>query len=288
MNTTARSVNYVEVIKDIEEFYSENAVNVWCPVAGTHIKFKPLTVQQFKKFIELQVAAGKDEFGVVPGLQVIKEINNVLVDNGLDYGEKLLDSLTVLDRDAVILQLRAYTKSEAEIVGDDDDTYVVDLAEIVNKLKETNFSTKLKARTKTFKFKSGSIAINMEIPTLLTDQNVNDKFRAHVLPKIQKGKKHVEKEAEKILSQVYFLEICKYISSINITKKDSDITVDFHDLKSFDNNLALLESLPTKVVSEVSTYMTDIRDYKDSVFNYVNADDKEVPLNVDVALFAGI
>ena len=288
MSTATQSVNYVDVIKDIEDFYSENAVNAFCPVAGTNVKFTPITVQQFRKFIELQVATEKDEFGVVPGLQVVREINDVLISNCPEYGDKLLDSLTVLDRDAIIVQLRAYTKGEAEVVTTEEETQTVDLLEIVKKLKSTKFSAKLKTRTKQFKYASGSVNVKMQLPTLRTDQDVNDRFRERVLPKIKKGRKHVEKEAEKILSQVYFLEICKYIDTVTVTKKDSNTVLNFRDVESFDNNFALLERLPTTVISEVSSYMNDIRKYRDSVFSYVNVDDKDVPLDVDIALFAGI
>ena len=288
MSTATPSVNYVDVIKDIEDFYSENAIDVWCPAANASLQFKPITVSQFKRFIELQVAAEKDEFGVIPGLQIVKEINNIVVDNNPEYGEKLLDSLTVLDRDAVVVQLRAYTRPEADIVVDDDETDTVDLAAVVKKIKSTKFGAKLKNRSKTLKFGTGGVVINMKLPTLRIDNDINDKFRATIVPKIQKGKKHVEKEAEKILSQVYFLEICKYIESITITKKDDNTKLDFRDLDNFDSNFKLLERLPTKVISEVSTYMNDIRKYKDSIFSYVNVDGKEIPLNVDAALFAGI
>ena len=197
--------------------------------------------------------------------------------------------MTVIDRDAVVLQLRSYTKSEAEVLTDSsEETQVVDLLEVIKQIKVNKFSSKLKSKTKTLKFGSGSVVINMKLPTLRVDNSVNEKFRDKVVPKIQKGKKHLEREAEKILSQVYFLEICKYIESITVVKKGEQTKVDFTDLDSFDNNFRLLEQLPTKVISEVSTYMNSIREYKEKAFSYKNLDNKDVPLNIDAALFAGI
>ena len=90
------------------------------------------------------------------------------------------------------------------------------------------------------------------------------------------------------MSSVYFLEVCKYIDNLVVAKGKTQTIVDFSDIKSFDENLLLLEKLPSKVVSEVSTFMVDVKKYRDEIFCYTNSDNKEVPLDIDIALFAGI
>jgi|10_taG_2_1085330.scaffolds.fasta_scaffold03216_5 hypothetical protein len=285
---TPKSVNYVDVLKNIEEFYTENAITAFCPTNGTSIKYKPLNVKQLKKFIELQVSATKDEFGVLQGLEIVSELNNVIVDNSSEYGDSLLDALTVIDRDAVLVQLRSNTKPTADVVIDDDVTDTVDLVGIVKNIKDTKYPAKLKTRKKTFSYGSGSITINIKLPSLRKDNDINSRFRKRVLPKLQKGRKQVEKEVDQIMSQVYFLEICKYIDTLEIKKGKSVTVIDFTNIESFDQNFLLLEELPTQIVTEVSGFMSDVRAFRDEVFCYENSDGKSIPLDIDIALFAGI
>ena len=290
MSTTDKQVNYLDVIKDIEQFYAENSITVNALITSTGLKFKPLSVKQLKSFIELQIAAAKDEYGVVSGLDAVDKLNHILVENSLDHKEKLLGSLSSLDRDAIMLQLRANVKPIVEIpIEDSDDTLKVDLNEIVKRIKGSKFPKNLKERTKTMKFSGGTFVVNLQLPSLLVDSHVNSRFKSVIVPALKKGSKHVEKQVDKLLSQVYFLELYKYINTITIDKKDEGKTVvNFRDLANFDQNYKLLDNLPTQIIANISDFMTDVRSYKDTIFFYENDDEKEVPLDVDIGLFAGI
>ena len=287
MSTTTPKSRYLDVLKDIEDFYTENAVEVWCPTSGISLKFKPLSVSQLKKFIELQVAAEKDEFGVLPGLRVVKKLNDVLADNCLEKSADIFESVTILDRDAVIVQLRANVKSEADVVVDGE-TEVVDLHEVVKKIKKVKFDKKLRSRTKSYKFGESTLKLNLRLPSLNVDNTLNGYFANKVRPKLQKGKKHVEKDVEKILSQVFFIEMSKYIESVVVSKDTTETVISFDQASTLDDSLAFLEKLPSKLLSEVSGYATDIKAYRDSTISYTSSEDKDIPLDIDVALFAGI
>ena len=290
MSTTNDQVNYVDVIKDIEQFYAENSITVNALITSTGLKFKPLSVKQLKSFIELQIAAAKDEYGVVSGLDAVTKLNEILVENSLDHKEKLLGSLSLLDRDAIMLQLRADVKPEVEIpIQDSDDTLKINLNDIVKRIKAAKFPKTLKERTKTMKLSGGTFVVNLQLPSLLVDSHVNNKFKSVIVPALKKGSKHVEKQVDKLLSQVYFLELYKYINTVTIDKKGEGKTVvNFRDLSNFDQNYKLLDSLPTQIIANISEFMTDVREYKDSIFFYENQDEKDVPLDVDIGLFAGI
>ena len=288
VQATKQQVNYVDVIKDIEEFYSEHSIKAYCPVAGTTLNYRPMSVKQLKRFIELQVTSGKDEYGVLPGLNAVDALNKVVVENNIGHGEGLLNSLTTVDRDAIILQLRAYTKPVAEIVTTNEETAEVNLEEVVGRIKESKIPKDLKSRGKKYKYDTGHLETKLELPTLQADKDINDQFRKKVTPKLRKGRKQVEDAVESILSEVYFLEMYKYISTITITKNKTLTTVDFRNPANFQQNLILLEKLPAPVVSDVSSYMSDVKKYRDTIFTYVNDDNREVPLDIDIALFAGI
>ena len=72
------------------------------------------------------------------------------------------------------------------------------------------------------------------------------------------------------------------------TKAEGKTVVNFRDLANFDQNYKLLDNLPTQIIANISDFMTDVRSYKDTIFFYENDDEKEVPLDVDIGLFAGI
>ena len=95
--STTKQVNYVDVIKDIEQFYVDNNITVNALITTTTLKYKPLSVEQLKGFIELQISTAKDEFGVLTGLKAVEMLNDIIVNNSLDHKEKLLTSLSVLE-----------------------------------------------------------------------------------------------------------------------------------------------------------------------------------------------
>ena len=287
--SAVQQVNYVEIIKDIEDFYTENFINVYTPIPGTQLKYKPLSVEQLKLFIELQVSASKDEFGVLPGLAAVDMLNDITINNCIDYKDKVMSSLSIIDRDAVILQLRNDIKSEIEIGQDGGlDDITVDLSDIVLRLKTAKFPKANRTRSKVLKYKSGSFTVDLKLPSLQVDSDINAKFKKLVVPSLSKGAKHVEKNVDKILSKVYFLEIYKYIDTVTIVKGDDKTVVNFRDLDNFDQNYLLLDKLPSQVVATASNYMSDIRKFRDTMFYYEDEDGKQVPLDIDLGLFAGI
>ena len=109
-------VSYSNVLKDIEDFYVETSVDAYAPTLNKKFKFKPLSVSQMKRFIELQVKAAKDELGIITSLDMVNDLNNCLVENyiGSD-GKELLDQLTILDRDNIVAQLRASNSGTLDI-----------------------------------------------------------------------------------------------------------------------------------------------------------------------------
>ena len=120
MSTANTAQMYADVVQDIQEFYVESCRSVHVPTLGKDYKFKPLSVEQLKKFIELQVGTEKDEIGVLPSLKTVDQINQVITDNCIDGGPNLTQQLTIFDRDAIIAQLRAYTNSNIEVAGEDN------------------------------------------------------------------------------------------------------------------------------------------------------------------------
>tara|TARA_R100000808_G_C2155553_1_gene168638 strand:- start:34577 stop:35440 length:864 start_codon:yes stop_codon:yes gene_type:complete len=287
MSNTAQT-NYMDVLQDIEEFYTDNPVEAWCPTLGKTIKFRPLDVSQMKGIMELQIGAQKDVYGVSAGLQVVNNFNQIIANNCTEDDAKLGYTLTTLDRDAIMLQLRAYSNDTIDII-DDDKTVVVELGKIVDKLKKTRIDDGLMTYSKTYEYKSGNIDVNLGIPSIETDYALNTYFQNVYKDNFEtKDAEKVVQDIEKVVSEVFFVEICKYIKSIVINKGDKSTTLNFTDVSLLDDNIAILQKLPSGVISGVSNYINKLKKFRDGPLTYKDASGKNAILAVDANLFIGL
>ena len=88
---------------------------------------------------------------------------------------------------------------------------------------------------------------------------------------------------------MYFVELCKYIPSITINKGDAESTVLLFDSSSvLDQNMQLLEKLPSNIIGAMSNYIADVKEYRDTFLSYTNSQKDQVSLEVDANIFAGI
>ena len=283
----AAVTNYLDVIKDIDDFYADNPLDIWCLTTDTKLTFKPLSVEQLRRLIELQLSLQKDISGVVAGLRVLNNFNNILQTNCFEDVD-ILSSLTVLDRDAVMLQLRANSKETIEVTKDDE-TLTVDLTDVVENIRKATISKKLQYRIETYNYKIGDIKVDLGIPVLAVDSKVNDYLSKHLKDSYKvNDAKNVQNNLEKILSDVFFVEVCKYIKNITITKDGTSTHINFHDPDNLSQNLQLLQKLPSRIITDVSRYISDIKEFRGSVMFYINSSGEQAPLEVDANLFIGL
>jgi len=279
---------YTDVLKDIEDFYIENSHSVYIPTLNKNLKFKPLSVEQLKKFIELQVSSQKDDVGVLPSLEIVDEINNVIAANCIDHPEDILNKLTILDRDFIIAQLRANSKDTIDINNDDDEFDTYSIKHIVSGCEQNKFPSKLKKLDHTFKYQTGKISLSLRIPTVEHDSKTNTYFKSQVAPLLGQSKSKVKKIIERVLSQTYFVELSKYIDTLEIDKNDTQTVIRFDDPDTITQQLKLLEKLPTDIIVAVSDYVKKLKDYKDKSLYYTDSENKSVPLVIDINLFTTI
>lgn len=286
MSTTA---SYKDVIKDIQDFYTENSVNAYAPTVDKTLKFKPLSVSQMKKFIELQVKASKEENQGLPTVDAAKELTQCLVDNFLgpdDY--ELGTNLTILDRDCIIAQLRASNNPMIDIPDKENDSYEASIAHVLTNFKDNKLSADCLSREKVFKFKSGKLKLKLRLPSLSLDTYINDFYRKDLEPFLKQGKKSLKNNLEKILSQTIFVELSKYIEYIEITKNTKSTLITFDNDQTLKNNLKILEGLPSSLIVEINSFVRNIKDYKDTALFYVDKDGNQKSLTIDINLFTTI
>ena len=289
MSKTVQSPNYKDVLKDIESFYTENSISAYCPWARTTLNYKPLSVQQIRQFIELQINAQREENQILGVFDALNHMNKILADNCIGDNKDLFDTLTVLDREALMVQLRAFTKPQMEVIDKHNESIDVNLEETVANIKGKRPNKNLLTKTLDFNYTTGSINLQLSVPTLAKDNIINDFFKKKFKSKLNKGQKELEKIIEKLLSEMYFVELCKYITSISINKGDSESTVLVFDSSSvIGQNMQTLEKLPSNIIGAMSSYIAEVKEYRDSFLSYTNSQKDQVPLEVDANIFAGI
>jgi len=286
------AVTYTEALKDIKDFYDESSVTAYVPTLKRTLKFKPLSVNQMKKFIEIQVRAAKDDIGILTSLETVDQLNELLVGNCVDKdASNLLQKLTIIDRDSIMAQLRVDNNPIVEIHTDENDvkkTEQVSIDHIPESIKSQKITEDIKGKDVVLKFKSGKIKLKLKLPTLDHDMNINAYFKSQVSPYIRKGTEKVQKNLDKILSQTYFIELCKYIEKLEVEKGDNVTVLAFDDPQTLTEQLSFLEELPSSLVSEINKFVRNVKDFKDSILYYVDSNGEQQPLVVDVNLFTTI
>ena len=248
--------DFLETLKQVDAFTAENTVNVFCPIAGVSLNFKPLTVLQTKEMLKAQMDTEADV--VQSGVNLANSYNNIVINNCVE-GPETANSLTILDKEVVLFNLRVANdpvlKKEKE---------EIDLLPIIDNIKNTLPDKKILKYTKNLKFKAGDIKVQLGLPTITKDIA----FNRSVLAKTK------NKKVNDIVVEVFIAEACKYIASLTVGEQD----IDFNDPTNITNYINTLQKLPSSVLNTVSDYITSVKNYRKQLFSI---EKQEIELNAD-------
>ena len=73
-----------------------------------------------------------------------------------------------------------------------------------------------------------------------------------------------------------------------INKGDKSTALNFTDVSLLDDNIAILQKLPSGVISGVSNYINKLKKFRDEPLTYKDASGKNAILAVDANLFIGL
>ena len=240
--------NFLETLKQVEAFTAENTIPVYCPISQITLNFKPLTVAQTKNILTTRVDTTPNL--VKLGTNLADTYNNIVINNcieGVDAAKKL----TVVDREVVLFELRVTTDPIYKQDGKE-----VDLSIIQKNIKTIKPKKKVISATKKLSFKSGDVSLELSIPTLEKDKQLNK-----ALTKITK-----DKEMNDVLADVLITEACKYINSLSF----GDTNIVFNNETDGTDTLNLIQKLPSSVLNTVSDYITDVKTYRNTLFSVEN------------------
>jgi hypothetical protein len=119
---------------------------------------------------------------------------------------------------------------------------------------------------KSTQLEDSDITVNIEIPTLIKDKNIN-----------LESKKITSSNQVNYLGSLYLNEIIKYIKTVKTPKA----TINFDEL-TFNQKLQLAEKLPIVISSKVVEHINKLKDFDKTLFTVNN---KYYNISIDPTLF---
>jgi hypothetical protein len=234
--------NFDNVLLQLNQIKQSTFVECWVPSLDKNEQFKPMSVAQQQDVI--RVIASKNKASTIKALNVI---NKMIEENAKD----LQCELNVVDRDAVLLQMKANdastTKQELDAI-----IQVVDKVKSNKKLiKQSNSINKY------------GIVVHMSLPSLHKDTSTNDAFAV----------KLEAKEVADALASFYNMQIIKFVSKIVV----GDETVEFNDISNAEQYVKIIENLPTDINNAVLIYANEMQNLFSDALKQFNINLQTLP-----------
>jgi|694.fasta_scaffold115080_4 hypothetical protein len=221
------SNNFDSVLSQLNEIKQNTFVECWVPSLKKLLKFKPMSVAQQQDVI--RIISSKNKGNSAKALNVI---NVIVAENKHDH--ELSDKeLNVVDRDAILLQLKLNDASTSKQEAGAIKQVIDDVKQNEKLIKFTNTISKY------------GIEVHASIPLLHKDSTVNSKFADDLNAK----------DAADALTSFYNMQIIKYIDRIVV---DKDV-VEFNDSNSIEQYIKIIENLPADVNNAVLVYANEMQ-----------------------------
>jgi hypothetical protein len=218
------SNNFDNVLSQLTQIKQNIFVDCWVPSLKKNIKIKPMSVMQQQDI--LKVISSKNKSSTAKALNAI---NKMIVDNS----ESTDFELNVIDRDAILLQMKLNDASTSEQEADA-------IKQAVDEVRQNKQLIKIANKISKY-----GIDVYASIPLLHKDSLVNDKFANDLNAK----------DAADALTSFYNMQIIKYIDKIVI----NDSIIEFNDGNSIDSYITIIENLPTDINNAVLVFANEMQ-----------------------------
>lgn len=251
MSTTESSKNIDQLLDHLRKVNESNLIDVFVPSMNETVKFKQLTVKQQSSLITgvISQEADKNAFSYNRSTSTIINENNV---NSA--------AIRVTDRGPVLAQLRVDTLgAEIEI---EEETY--DISGLEYMLHEDSINL----ISDTQNFSLSGMSVSYTTPSLDIDVELN----------ADAEEKWMEEEAVDIISDLFKLELAKFITNVTINE---DIKIDMSDLPTEDK-IKVCDALPVKITRHVMKYIQDVKSLEQELLRL----DDSTFIPTDITLFS--
>ena len=268
------SSTFSDVLSCLDTFYVENALNFFIPSLKKDVKFKPLSIDQQRRFIDL-----RHQYSDLAMAEFSEVYDVIIKESCIDSVE--IDDFTSLDRVVIALQHRAEIDDDLVLVLDDDEgvTVSVKVSDYVQNVK----NAKIELPKRPLRHKN--IKIHVGLPTLSRD-NATNRFAKEII-EYDPDDTQVEIQAkiDKNQGDMVLLTFIKYIDKIEVGELE---------LTSKDSNpgqmLTIVRKLPGAFLKRLLTQMLKFRDTETTpltMSHKIDKVDRDVTLQVNSVLFTG-
>lgn len=254
--------NLDSILSKLKEISSAESLKIHLLSKGSSVAFKPITAKQQKDLIEAAASGPKAAF-LYP-----KIVNNIILENSED------PNVLVSDRPLILIELKINSFGPTHKVEKDGTTYEIDLQKLVNDFNPT--SVKIQP---TASFSHGPITIDCSVPTLAYENTIIDGF-------LKSYGSDFESEAklQKIISDVYILEIVKYVDSITINEAEKTVI----DLKQLNvgQKIKAVESITANLIQKAIEFVSKSKEIENKLTTQ-KIGEETVDINLDTTFFSG-
>jgi len=255
-------VNLDKVLNKLKEYSSSDKADCFVLSKKENKKFTPLTAKQQKDLIEAAASGSKAAF-LYP-----KIVNSILLDNSEDR------DLLVSDRTLIIMALRIHSFGPIQKIEKDGEILEVNLQKILD-----NFDKNTEIKYKET-FTQGPITVNCSVPSIEQENKILDSYLKYRSAEFENDSK-----IQKLLSEVYILEIAKYITTIELSEKEPLVL----DIKAQNiaQNIRTVESLTASLVQKILGFVSNIKNLENNLTSQ-KIGEQTVDLNLDTSFFSNV
>jgi hypothetical protein len=240
------NTNLVDLLNEVN---LSSAYNIFLPSFKQNIKFKPLTIEQFKTIV--------DRSAKVPYLNVgfHQELINIIKSNIItEQQDNICNFITELDRAIIAINIR---------INDVSVTYNnIDLTSKKTEYNNIQFPDSMTLN-------SNQIIIECGVPSIISEEKYND----YVTKKFNETMTE-ESAVKDVLNLMLVAEIAKYINKIVISE-----TI-YTQTESFDDWVTAVTSLPLSLLNDTINYIDNIKSFRDNLFKL--DDNKFIEYNMNL------
>lgn len=225
------------ILKELQALREDNVLDIFLPSLKSKIVFHKLNIKQQKSLVLVAMdnALSLLNFNVAL-YDIIKDNLNEPID---------LNHLNIFDKNSIVLSLIKDNATAKSTPSEEA------LSSILAKYETNNPSV---LPSKVIKFNGGELKV--KVPDLTTDYRFNKTL-------LTKYTKSPENQKE-FVSDVFVIEICKYIDSITMKSGTTIKLLDY----SLSEIIDIVESLP--VITPITQYISQIKDVETKLNTYKN------------------
>lgn len=245
------SGSFDDLLGMLQQQHDNNKIDIYLPSKGESVASKKITVQQQSEI--LTGALKQETRGNVFSYNSC--ITEIILKNCADPEE-----ISLLDKYPVILQLRVDTLGEHIEIN--EETY--NLHDHITRSLTGHVDTIDDLSTIHNHTTDTGITVTYRCPPLYIDYDINKSAESR-WSKI---------DTEDIISELFKVEMCKYIKSVEI----EEAVLDFDELE-FDQKIQICNTLPMSLTNVIVTFMEEVKSVE-SVF--LSLSGAQIPMNASL------